>query len=118
MKYSFKHRAFSLFLAVLMVITMIPAMCFTSFAATTKDFDGCTVADLGISATDANGSGTAENAPVCNWTAIGSNLTGSLVGGKDPEGPKTYYYESTSTLTLTNNKKTQAELSFKYAGVF
>ena len=78
--------------------------------ATAKDFTGSTVDGLGISATDASGSGD----PVCSWTASGTNISGSLVGGQGKKSLTSYYYESSTTLTLTNNKTSEAELSFKY----
>ncbi len=117
MKTSFKNRVLALFLSVLMLVTMVPMVTVPASAATTKDFSGCTVADLGFSVTDATGSGNV--APVeASWVAMGTNITGSLVGAQGKGSGfawRGYYYESTTTLTLTNNKKSEAELSFKYS---
>ena len=114
MNFKFK-RLWAIFLAAVMLFTMMPSFTFSTSAATTQDFAGCSVADLDLSATNANGSGSGENAPVCSWTASGTNINGSLVGGQGKKLISYYYYESTSTLTLTNNKTSEAELSFKYS---
>ena len=59
MKLSFK-RIISLTLVLVMVLAMAPMMALQANAATTTDFADSTVADLGISATNATGSGTPE----------------------------------------------------------
>ena len=104
-------RILSFAMALALVLSLVPAIQPHVHAATTKDFANSSVTDLGISATNATGSGS----PVCSWTASGTTVTGSLVGGKDDSGFFKYYYESTSTLTFTNNKTVEAELSFNYS---
>ena len=51
MKHSLKQRAWAILLTLAMIISMIPTYTIVANAATTKDFSGSTVADLGMSAT-------------------------------------------------------------------
>ena len=104
-------KILSITLTLAMVLSMIPAVTVPTYAATTKDFSGSTVTGLGMSATDANGSG----APVCTWNASSNTINGSLVGGIDEGGLRKHYYESSTTLTLTNNLSKEAEISFTYS---
>ena len=106
-------RGITLALALMLLLGMVPPGTLYASAATTKDFSGSTVADLGLTATNATGSGT----PTCSWTASGAVITGSLVGGKDESGFMKYYYASESTLTITNKKSTDALLTFKYSSI-
>ena len=104
-------RSFAFFITLVMLFSMVPAVELHVHAATSKDFSGSTVTNLGMSATDATGSGS----PTCSWTASGNTISGSLVGGYDGSGYNHYYYQSTSTLTLTNNTGKKAVLAFNYS---
>ena len=101
MKQVFK-RFLSLALSMLMVLTLLPAMTTTAWAATSGPVTGLTDENIGLSFT-----GTVDNA----WSATGTTITGSVVsdGGTCSDTP----YES--TLTIKNNKATKATLSFAYA---
>ena len=99
-----------------MAITLLPIIESYVHAATTKDFSGSTVTNLGVSATDATGSGNQEG-PVCTWNASGTGITGSLRGAKGKGSGlvwQGFYYASETTLTLTNNYSKDAKLSFTY----
>ena len=113
MKFSLK-QILSFALALAMVLGMIPAMGAHVHAASTKDFANATVADLGISATDATSTGNKSDHE-CTWFATGNTIQGSLVGALHSAGIKNTYQADTTTLTLTNNKSIEAELSFKYS---
>ena len=101
MKQVFK-RFLSLALSMLMVLTLLPAMTTTAWAATSGTVTGLADENIGLSF-----SGTADNA----WSATGTTITGSVVsvGGTCSDTS----YES--TLTIKNNKATKATLSFAYA---
>ena len=101
MKQVFK-RFLSLALAMLMVLTLLPAMTTTAYAATSGTVTGLADENIGLSFT-----GDAEVA----WSANGTSITGSATstGGTCGDTPHS------STLTIKNNKATKATLSFAYA---
>ena len=101
MKQVFK-RFLSLALAMLMVLTLLPAMTTTAWAATSGTVTGLADENIGLSF-----SGTADNA----WSASGTQIVGSATGTGGACGDDHY----NSTLTITNNKATTATLSFDYA---
>ena len=105
MKQVFK-RFLSLALAMLMVLTLLPAMTTTAWAATSGTVKGLADENIGLSF-----SGTAEDA----WNASGTQIIGKArsTPGSSCGGGKDY----SSTLTITNNKTTEATLSFDYAVV-
>ena len=86
-----------------------------ALGGTTIDFEGLTVTDLGVSATDAEGTGD----PSVDWLGSGAVITGKIVGGETmmSVGANTIYYsqKANSELTLTNNKTSEAILTFKYS---
>ena len=102
MKQVFK-RFLSLAMSMLMVLTLLPAMTTTAWAATSGTVPGLADENIGLSFT-----GDADNA----WSASGTQIVGSAKstpgGACDPD---TAY---NSTLTITNNKTTKATLSFDY----
>ena len=100
MKQVFK-RFLSLALAMLMVLTLLPAMTTTAWAATSGEVPGLSNENIGLSF-----SGDADNA----WSATGTTVTGSI---KSSSGCGTTHYSS--TLTLTNKRSIPAVLSFDYA---
>ena len=99
MKQVFK-RFLSLALAMLMVLTLLPAMTTTAWAAS-GTVTGLADENIGLSFT-----GDAEVA----WSANGTSITGSATstGGTCSDTPHK------STLTITNKKSTTATLSFDY----
>jgi len=101
MKQVFK-RFLSLALAMLMVLTLLPTMTTTAWAATSGTVSGLADEHIGLSF-----SGDADDA----WSANGTSITGAATsaGGTCED---THY---NSTLTITNNKTTTATLSFDYA---
>lgn len=101
MKQVFK-RFLSLALAMLMVLTLLPAMTTTAWAVTSGTVTGLADEHIGLSF-----SGTAEEA----WSASGTQIVGSATG-TGGTCSDTHY---NSTLTITNNKTTKATLSFDYA---
>ena len=103
MKQVFK-RFLSLALAMLMVLTLLPAMTTTAWAATSGTVTGLADEHIGLSFT-----GTADNA----WSASSTQIIGKArsTSGSGCGGGSNYR----STLTITNNKATTATLSFTYA---
>jgi len=101
MKQVFK-RFLSLALSMLMVLTLLPAMTTTAWAATSGAVTGLADEHIGLSF-----SGTAEGA----WSATGTTITGSVVSAGGTCSDTSY----NSTLTIKNNKATKATLSFAYA---
>ena len=103
MKQVFK-RFLSLALAMLMVLTLLPAMTTTAWAATNGTVTGLSDSNIGLSFT-----GTADDA----WNASGTQIIGKArsTSGSGCGGGSSYR----STLTITNNKTTKATLSFDYA---
>ena len=100
MKQVFK-RFLSLALAMLMVLTLLPAMTTTAWAATSGTVTGLADEHIGLSF-----SGTTEDA----WSATGTTITGSVVSAGGTCSDTSY----NSTLTIKNNKATKATLSFDY----
>ena len=100
MKQVFK-RFLSLALAMLMVLTLLPTMTTTAWAAS-GTVTGLADEHIGLSF-----SGTAEEA----WSATGTTITGSVVSAGGTCSDTSY----NSTLTIKNNKATKATLSFAYA---
>ena len=102
MKQVFK-RFLSLALAMLMVLTLLPAMTTTAWAATNGTVTGLADENIGLSFT-----GSADNA----WSATGTQIIGKArsTSGSGCGGGSNYR----STLTITNNKTTKATLSFDY----
>ena len=105
MKQVFK-RFLSLALALLMVLTLLPAMTTTAWAATSGTVTGLADEHIGLSFT-----GTADNA----WSASSTQIIGKArsTSGSGCGGGSNYR----STLTITNNKATTATLSFDYTVV-
>lgn len=101
MKQVFK-RFLSLALAMLMVLTLLPAMTTTAWAATDGTVTSLADENIGLSF-----SGTADNA----WSASGAQIVGSATGTGGTCGDTHY----NSTLTITNKRTTKATLSFDYA---
>ena len=101
MKQVFK-RFLSLALSMLMVLTLLPAMTTTAWAATSGTVTGQADENIGLSF-----NGTADNA----WNATGTTITGSVVSVGGTCSDASY----NSTLTIKNNKATKATLSFAYA---
>ena len=101
MKQVFK-RFLSLALSMLMVLTLLPAMTTTAWAATEGAVTGLADENIGLSFT-----GDADNA----WSATGTTITGSVVSVGGTCSDTSY----NSTLTIKNNKATKATLSFAYA---
>ena len=95
-------RFLSLALCMCMVLTLLPAMTTTAWAATKGDVTGLADENIGLSF-----SGDADNA----WSASGTQIIGSATGTGGSCGVT--HYES--TLTITNKKNTKATLSFDYA---
>ena len=101
MKQVFK-RFLSLALAMLMVLTLLPAMTTTAWAATSGTVTGLADENIGLSFSgDADGD---------IWTANGTSITGSVTGTAGTCSDSHY----NSTLTITNKKATTATLSFDY----
>lgn len=100
MKQVFK-RFLSLALAMLMVLTLLPAMTTTAWAATSGTVTGLADESIGLSFT-----GKAENA----WSASGTQIVGSARSTSGSCSNTNYR----STLTITNKKTTKATLSFDY----
>lgn len=105
MKQVFK-RFLSLALAMLMVLTLLPAMTTTAWAATSGTVTGLADENIGLSFT-----GDADNA----WSASSTQIIGKArsTSGSGCGGGSNYR----STLTITNKKATTATLSFDYAVV-
>ena len=101
MKQVFK-RFLSLALAMLMVLTLLPAMTTTAWAATSGTVTGLADENIGLSF-----SGDADDA----WSANGTSITGAATSTGGACGNTSY----DSTLTITNKKSTTATLSFDYA---
>ena len=103
MKQVFK-RFLSLALAMLMVLTLLPTMTTTAWAATSGTVTGLADENIGLSF-----SGDANDA----WSATGTTITGSVVSAGGTCSDTSY----NSTLTIKNNKATKATLSFDYTVV-
>ncbi len=101
MKQVFK-RFLSLALAMLMVLTLLPAMTTTAWAASSGAVTGLADENIGLSF-----SGDAEDA----WSANGTSITGVATSAGGTCSDTDYK----STLTITNKKSTTATLSFDYS---
>ena len=100
MKQVFK-RFLSLALSMLMVLTLLPAMTTTAWAATNGTVTGLADENIGLSFT-----GDADNA----WSANGTSIIGAATSTGGTCSDTSYK----STLTIKNNKATKATLSFDY----
>ena len=100
MKQVFK-RFLSLALAMLMVLTLLPAMTTTAWAASSGTVTGLSNDNIGLSY-----SGDKTD----TWSANGTTVTGSI---QSSSGCGTTHYSS--TLTITNKRSIAATLSFDYA---
>ena len=95
-------RFLSLTLVFLMILTMLPAMTTTAWAATSGTVTGLADENIGLSFT-----GDADDA----WSANGT----SIIGAATSTGGTCSDTSHKSTLTITNKKSTTATLSFDYA---
>ena len=102
MKQVFK-RFLSLALAMLMVLTLLPAMTTTAWAATSGEVTGLADKNIGLSFT-----GGADDA----WSAKGTSIIGEATSTSGACNNTNHY---DSTLTIANKKATTATLSFDYA---
>ena len=100
MKQVFK-RFLSLALAMLMVLTLLPAMTTTAWAATNRTVTGLADENIGLSFT-----GDKDD----TWSATGTQIVGSATGTGGTCSDT--HYES--TLTIRNKRTTKATLSFDY----
>ena len=99
------RRFVSLLLTFVTILTLLPAMTLPALAATSGTVTGLSNTDIGLSF-----AGDADNAWSASSTQIigkARSTSGSCGGGKD----------YSSTLTITNNKTTEATLSFDYTVV-
>ena len=96
-------RFLSLALCMCMAFTLLPTMV---FAAASGEVTGLADENIGLSF-----SGDADDA----WSAVGTQIIGKArsTSGSGCDGGKDY----SSTLTITNNKTTEATLSFDYTVV-
>ena len=96
-------RFLSLALCMCMAFTLLPT---TVFAAASGEVTGLADENIGLSF-----SGDADDA----WSAVGTQIIGKArsTSGSGCDGGKGY----SSTLTITNNKTTEATLSFDYTVV-
>ena len=101
MKQVFK-RFLSLALSMLMVLTLLPAMTTTAWAATSGTVTGLADEHIGLSF-----SGDADDA----WSANGTSIIGAATSTGGTCSDTSYK----STLTITNKKSTTATLSFDYS---
>ena len=99
-------RFLSIVLCMCMVMALLPNVTMTAFAATSGTVTGLADENIGLSFV-----GTADNA----WTATSTQIIGKArsTSGSGCGGGKDYR----STLTITNNKTTEATLSFDYTVV-
>lgn len=100
MKKRIGRRLVSLLLTVVTILTMLPAMTLPALAATSGTLSGLDDKSIGLSF-----DGKGDDA----WSVEGTQIVGQVWPIKD-----VLLYECDSTLTITNNKATQAKLSFDY----
>lgn len=100
MKKRIGRRLVSLLLTVVTILTMLPAMTLPALAATSGTLSGLDDKSIGLSF-----DGKGDDA----WSVEGTQIVGQVWPIKD-----VFLYECDSTLTITNNKATQAKLSFDY----
>lgn len=100
------RRFVSLLLTFVTILTMLPAMTLPALAAQSGTVTGLADKNIGLSF-----DGTADNA----WSASSTQIIGKArsTSGSGCGGGKDY----SSTLTITNNKTTEATLSFDYTVV-
>lgn len=100
------RRFVSLLLTFVTILTMLPAMTLPALAANSGPVTGLADQSIGLSF-----NGTADNA----WSASSTQIIGKArsTSGSGCGGGKDY----SSTLTITNNKTTEATLSFDYTVV-
>lgn len=100
------RRFVSLLLTFVTILTLLPAMTLPALAATKGTVTGLADKNIGLSF-----DGTADNA----WSASSTQIIGKArsTSGSGCSGGKDY----SSTLTITNNKTTEATLSFDYTVV-
>ncbi len=100
------RRFVSLLLTFVTILTMLPAMTLPALAATKGTVTGLADKNIGLSF-----DGTADNA----WSASSTQIIGKArsTSGSGCGGGNNYR----STLTITNNKTTEATLSFDYTVV-
>lgn len=103
MKFSLK-RVLSFLLALVMVLGMAPSMAVTADAASMSVSGNLTDTTIGLSAEKSSYLGT------YSWVASGNGITGSVTG--NTIGSK--YYSRNTTLTIKNNRTSEAKLSFGY----
>ena len=94
-------RFLSLVLCMCMVLTLLPNVTITAFAASSGEVTGLSNENIGLSY-----SGDKDD----TWSANGTTITGSI---QSSSGCGTTHYSS--TLTLTNKRSITAVLSFDYA---
>ena len=94
-------RFLSLVLCMCMVLTLLPNVTITAFAAESGEVTGLSNENIGLSY-----SGDKTD----TWSANGTTVTGSI---KSSSGCGTTHYSS--TLTITNKRSIAATLSFDYA---
>lgn len=97
------RRFVSLLLTFVTILTLLPAMTLPALAETTSG----TVTGLADETIGLSFSGDADNA----WSASGTQIIGSATGTGGTCNDTQY----SSTLTITNKKRTTATLSFDYA---
>ena len=95
-------RFLSLVLCMCMVLTLLPNVTITAFAATSGTVTGLADENIGLSFT-----GDADDA----WSANGTSIIGAATSTGGTCGDTSYK----STLTITNKKSTTATLSFDYS---
>lgn len=100
------RRFVSLLLTFVTILTMLPAMTLPALAANSGDVTGLTDENIGLTF-----KGTADNA----WSASGTQIIGKArsTSGSGCSSGNNYR----STLTIKNNKTTEATLSFDYTVV-
>lgn len=94
-------RFLSLVLCMCMVLTLLPNVTITAFAASSGEVTGLSNENIGLSY-----SGDKDD----TWSANGTTITGSI---QSSSGCGTTHYSS--TLTITNKRSITATLSFDYA---
>ena len=99
-------RFTALMLAAMLLFSLAPTFTLTVFAAKSGTVTGLSDGNIGL-----NFASTTGNAADDPWSASGTTITGSVVATSSM-GCNTNY---NSTLTITNNKLTAANLSFDYA---
>ena len=102
MKGRITKRFVSLLLVALTIMAFLPTVTLPSNAATSGTVTGLSDENIGLSFT-----GSADNA----WSATGTTIAGSVVSVGGTCSDTSY----NSTLTIKNNKKAKATLSFNYA---